>query len=125
MVESCNMFGLVALCLLLSVCHVVFPQQVFPGLRPRTLPSQEHAQQLPDTVQSKQPVFQAEASLRCAVDVPDKVPCGQPDISAAECATINCCFDGQQCYYGKAGEDLAVQQLYSFRECQDFCIVMV
>ncbi|XP_017538858.1 zona pellucida sperm-binding protein 4-like [Pygocentrus nattereri] len=102
MVESCNMLGLVALCLLLSVCPGVFPKQAFLGLRPRTLSSQRHAQQLPDTVQSQQPVIQADASKRCAVNVPDKVLCGQPDISAVECANINCCFDGQQCYYGKA-----------------------
>ncbi|KAM9352393.1 zona pellucida sperm-binding protein 4-like [Symphorus nematophorus] len=30
-----------------------------------------------------------------------RVPCGGPDISAAGCEATNCCFDGQQCYYGK------------------------
>uniref|UniRef100_A0A3B3TCM6 Zona pellucida sperm-binding protein 4 n=1 Tax=Paramormyrops kingsleyae TaxID=1676925 RepID=A0A3B3TCM6_9TELE len=32
----------------------------------------------------------------------DKVPCGGPAISKDACAAINCCFDGQQCYYGNA-----------------------
>uniref|UniRef100_A0AAR2K9C7 Zona pellucida sperm-binding protein 4 n=1 Tax=Pygocentrus nattereri TaxID=42514 RepID=A0AAR2K9C7_PYGNA len=29
------------------------------------------------------------------------VPCGEPGIDAAQCGAINCCFDGQQCYYGR------------------------
>uniref|UniRef100_A0A3B3TCW0 Zona pellucida sperm-binding protein 4 n=1 Tax=Paramormyrops kingsleyae TaxID=1676925 RepID=A0A3B3TCW0_9TELE len=32
----------------------------------------------------------------------EKVPCGGPAISKDACAAINCCFDGQQCYYGNA-----------------------
>ncbi|KAI4885417.1 hypothetical protein NFI96_018050, partial [Prochilodus magdalenae] len=79
-----------------------FSQQVFPGLRPRTFPSQPLERQLSDVSQAQQPAFQAEASQRCAVDASDKVQCGHPDISADECATINCCFDGDECYYGKA-----------------------
>ncbi|KAJ4937599.1 hypothetical protein JOQ06_002232, partial [Pogonophryne albipinna] len=31
-----------------------------------------------------------------------RIPCGSSDISAAGCEDINCCFDGRQCYYGKA-----------------------
>ncbi|XP_035380288.1 zona pellucida sperm-binding protein 4-like [Electrophorus electricus] len=41
-------------------------------------------------------------SQRCAVDAYDKVQCGQHNISAADCESINCCFDGHLCYYGKA-----------------------
>lgn len=29
-------------------------------------------------------------------------------ISPANCNAINCCFDRQQCYYGKAGKHLMV-----------------
>ncbi|XP_039988549.1 LOW QUALITY PROTEIN: zona pellucida sperm-binding protein 4-like [Xiphias gladius] len=31
-----------------------------------------------------------------------RIPCGGPDISAAGCEAIKCCFDGRQCYFGKA-----------------------
>ncbi|XP_042337889.1 LOW QUALITY PROTEIN: zona pellucida sperm-binding protein 4-like [Plectropomus leopardus] len=31
-----------------------------------------------------------------------KVPCGGSGISAAACEAISCCFDGRQCYFGKA-----------------------
>ncbi|KAK1888450.1 Zona pellucida sperm-binding protein 4 [Dissostichus eleginoides] len=31
-----------------------------------------------------------------------RIPCGGSDISAAGCEGINCCFEGRQCYYGKA-----------------------
>uniref|UniRef100_A0AAR2LHF7 Zona pellucida sperm-binding protein 4 n=1 Tax=Pygocentrus nattereri TaxID=42514 RepID=A0AAR2LHF7_PYGNA len=37
----------------------------------------------------------------CGVDDVDRVPCGEPGIDAAQCGAINCCFDGQQCYYGR------------------------
>ena len=30
--------------------------------------------------------------------------CGDPDIPAAECEAINCCFEKGQCYYGNAGK---------------------
>ncbi|XP_071767574.1 zona pellucida sperm-binding protein 4-like [Centroberyx gerrardi] len=38
----------------------------------------------------------------CEVDNNYKIQCGPEDISAADCNTINCCFDGRMCYYGKA-----------------------
>ncbi|XP_051510309.1 zona pellucida sperm-binding protein 4-like [Myxocyprinus asiaticus] len=50
----------------------------------------------------KQPVAQAEPLDKCAVTDYEQIQCGQPGISAAECDAINCCFNGQQCYYGKA-----------------------
>ncbi|KAM4618644.1 zona pellucida sperm-binding protein 4-like [Polymixia lowei] len=31
-----------------------------------------------------------------------KIQCGLEGISGADCSAINCCFDGQRCYYGKA-----------------------
>uniref|UniRef100_A0A3B4YWR6 Zona pellucida sperm-binding protein 4 n=1 Tax=Seriola lalandi dorsalis TaxID=1841481 RepID=A0A3B4YWR6_SERLL len=46
---------------------------------------------------SKQPIFQS-----CEVAPNVRVPCGGPDISAAACEAISCCFDGRQCYFGKA-----------------------
>ncbi|KAG7217398.1 hypothetical protein INR49_021565, partial [Caranx melampygus] len=47
--------------------------------------------------QPKQPSFQS-----CEVEQNVRVPCGAPDISAAACEAISCCFDGRQCYFGKA-----------------------
>ncbi|TTH99987.1 Zona pellucida sperm-binding protein 4 [Bagarius yarrelli] len=38
---------------------------------------------------------------KCQVQAYERVLCGEPGIKAAECNAINCCFDGQQCYYGK------------------------
>ncbi|KAG7523212.1 hypothetical protein JOB18_041911 [Solea senegalensis] len=40
--------------------------------------------------------------LSCEVDRNVRIPCGSPQISAAGCEAINCCFDGQQCFFGKA-----------------------
>ncbi|XP_047445015.1 zona pellucida sperm-binding protein 4-like [Mugil cephalus] len=39
---------------------------------------------------------------KCQVEEDEKIRCGAPDITAEQCANINCCFDGRQCYYGKA-----------------------
>ncbi|KAJ0029235.1 hypothetical protein NQD34_004232, partial [Periophthalmus magnuspinnatus] len=38
----------------------------------------------------------------CEVDAHLKIQCGLPGITASECQAINCCFDGQMCYYGIA-----------------------
>ncbi|XP_053174517.1 zona pellucida sperm-binding protein 4-like isoform X3 [Scomber japonicus] len=37
----------------------------------------------------------------CDVERGQRVPCGPSDISSNDCQSIQCCFDGQQCYYGK------------------------
>uniref|UniRef100_A0A674DLP1 Zona pellucida sperm-binding protein 4 n=1 Tax=Salmo trutta TaxID=8032 RepID=A0A674DLP1_SALTR len=39
---------------------------------------------------------------RCQVESKDTVQCGTPKITLAQCEAIDCCFNGQQCYYGKA-----------------------
>ncbi|XP_060753788.1 zona pellucida sperm-binding protein 4-like [Neoarius graeffei] len=38
---------------------------------------------------------------KCQVQGYERVPCGEPGIKATQCNAINCCFDGQGCYYGK------------------------
>lgn len=43
---------------------------------------------------------------RCLIDPHARSPCGEPNISGAECAALDCCFDGSNCYYGIAGEFL-------------------
>ncbi|XP_051954500.1 zona pellucida sperm-binding protein 4-like [Xyrauchen texanus] len=63
---------------------------------------QQTAQQVSQAFPPKQPVAQAEPLDKCAVADYEQIQCGPPGISAAECDAINCCFDGQQCYYGKA-----------------------
>ncbi|XP_077054317.1 zona pellucida sperm-binding protein 4-like [Siphateles boraxobius] len=69
-----------------------FPQSV----------QQQASQQFPQQFQHKQPVAQAEPIDKCTVADYEQIQCGPPGISGAECAAINCCFNGQQCYYGKA-----------------------
>ncbi|KAJ8407404.1 hypothetical protein AAFF_G00279780 [Aldrovandia affinis] len=39
---------------------------------------------------------------RCLIDPHARSPCGDPNISGAECAALDCCFDGHSCYYGIA-----------------------
>ncbi|MEQ2187758.1 hypothetical protein GOODEAATRI_007864 [Goodea atripinnis] len=39
---------------------------------------------------------------KCDLEEAEKIHCGTPDITVDQCQGINCCFDGRQCYYGKA-----------------------
>ncbi|XP_059375778.1 zona pellucida sperm-binding protein 4-like [Carassius carassius] len=50
----------------------------------------------------QKPVVQAEPLDKCAVADSEQIQCGLPGISGAECEAINCCFNGQQCFYGRA-----------------------
>ncbi|XP_035025119.1 zona pellucida sperm-binding protein 4 [Hippoglossus stenolepis] len=52
--------------------------------------------------QQQQKVPLAAPSEKCQVEDREKIQCGTPDIEATQCENINCCFNGQQCYYGKA-----------------------
>ncbi|XP_077056137.1 zona pellucida sperm-binding protein 4-like [Siphateles boraxobius] len=63
---------------------------------------QQSVQQASQQFQPKQPVAKAEPLDKCTVADYEQIQCGPPGISGAECAAINCCFNGQQCYYGKA-----------------------
>ena len=85
-----------------------FPQQVQQQASQQFLQSvqQQASQQFPQQFQPKQPVAQAEALDKCTVADYEQIQCGPPGISGAECAAINCCFNGQQCYYGKAGKSV-------------------
>ncbi|XP_028835182.1 zona pellucida glycoprotein 2, like 2 [Denticeps clupeoides] len=38
----------------------------------------------------------------CQVRESDRVPCGDSSATRANCESVNCCFDGRQCYYGSA-----------------------
>uniref|UniRef100_A0A3Q2YMQ7 Zona pellucida sperm-binding protein 4 n=2 Tax=Hippocampus comes TaxID=109280 RepID=A0A3Q2YMQ7_HIPCM len=39
---------------------------------------------------------------KCNVEHDEMIQCGSPDITREQCEVINCCHNGQQCYYGKA-----------------------
>ncbi|RXN33514.1 zona pellucida sperm-binding 4-like protein [Labeo rohita] len=41
-------------------------------------------------------------SQRCVVEQHERIECGEPDISPAECEDISCCYDVHGCYYAKA-----------------------
>ncbi|XP_039550230.1 zona pellucida sperm-binding protein 4-like isoform X2 [Pimephales promelas] len=63
---------------------------------------QQASQRFPQQFHPKYPVVKAEPLDKCTVADYEQIQCGPPGISGAECAAINCCFNGQQCYYGKA-----------------------
>ncbi|XP_060893144.1 zona pellucida sperm-binding protein 4-like [Labrus mixtus] len=58
--------------------------------------------QAPQYPQKPQPSTQMQNFETCEVAESQKVPCGNPYISAAACEVISCCFDGRQCHFGKA-----------------------
>ncbi|XP_023284112.1 zona pellucida sperm-binding protein 4-like [Seriola lalandi dorsalis] len=64
---------------------------------PQKVPQYSHVPKVQPPPPQKQPIFQS-----CEVAPNVRVPCGGPDISAAACEAISCCFDGRQCYFGKA-----------------------
>ncbi|XP_029930442.1 zona pellucida sperm-binding protein 4-like [Myripristis murdjan] len=71
-------------------------QWLMPQQRPQSpLPPQRPQQQ------PKVPLPQTPFE-KCQVEEGEKIHCGAPDITAEQCETINCCFDGQRCHYGKA-----------------------
>nr|XP_055069811.1 zona pellucida sperm-binding protein 4-like [Misgurnus anguillicaudatus] len=73
--------------------------------QPQQPPQQQQKQpQQPPQQQQKQPqqlpVLKTDPLNMCSVADSDQIQCGQPGISGAECEAINCCFNGQRCYYG-------------------------
>ncbi|XP_036409772.1 zona pellucida sperm-binding protein 4-like [Megalops cyprinoides] len=38
---------------------------------------------------------------KCQVLDFERIPCGEPSISSTDCEAMNCCFDQQQCFYGR------------------------
>ncbi|XP_051808021.1 zona pellucida sperm-binding protein 4-like [Acanthochromis polyacanthus] len=73
---------------------------------PQTLPALQSSQnpqapqphpQKPQQEPQPRPTFQS-----CEVAQSQRIPCGGSGISAAACEAISCCFDGRQCYFGKA-----------------------
>ncbi|KAI9544726.1 hypothetical protein NQZ68_001604 [Dissostichus eleginoides] len=87
------MFGLV----------VVFACDAF-AQNPWMQPLQRNQPALPPHgPQQQQKVPPPEAPFdKCQVEHANKIQCGTADITAEQCENINCCFEGRQCYYGKA-----------------------
>ena len=94
------------------VQHLPNPQ--FPLQKPvQQLTKPQFPIQKPVKQQFQKPVVQAEPFDKCvAVADSEQIQCGLPGISGAECEAINCCFNGQQCFYGRAGK---CSQSYSVR----------
>ncbi|CAL9688680.1 unnamed protein product [Knipowitschia caucasica] len=42
------------------------------------------------------------AQDRCQVEERARIRCGHSDVTPEQCQSIDCCYDGQRCYYGKA-----------------------
>uniref|UniRef100_A0A3P8XUF9 Zona pellucida sperm-binding protein 4 n=1 Tax=Esox lucius TaxID=8010 RepID=A0A3P8XUF9_ESOLU len=62
----------------------------------RPVPLWSHQQNLLRPAVTKSP------DQQCQVQAEDILQCGSPKINRAQCKAINCCYNGQQCYYGKA-----------------------
>ncbi|XP_072544749.1 zona pellucida sperm-binding protein 4-like [Salminus brasiliensis] len=74
------------------------PRQLLPLVSGPSSQLPRPSSQLPGHFDPQLPVTSAD---KCRLDDPDKIPCGEPGIDASQCGAINCCFDGQQCYYGR------------------------
>ncbi|CAB1317155.1 unnamed protein product [Coregonus sp. 'balchen'] len=71
-------------------------------LTPQT--TDPHRPQLltPQRPEPQWPAVTKTLDQRCQVEAQDTMQCGTPDITPAQCQAIDCYFNGQQCYYGKA-----------------------
>uniref|UniRef100_A0A3Q3NJE8 Zona pellucida sperm-binding protein 4 n=1 Tax=Labrus bergylta TaxID=56723 RepID=A0A3Q3NJE8_9LABR len=83
----------------------------YPKVQPAALPINNYhgsydrydqTPQDPQFPQPQNPVPQIPVIQSCDVEERLRIPCGASDCSADHCETINCCFDGQKCYFGKA-----------------------
>ncbi|XP_056587759.1 zona pellucida sperm-binding protein 4-like [Triplophysa dalaica] len=100
MAGSTGMVRLVAICAwFCAVGHAVPQFSNFPQ-EPQSPVFQQTEQQFSQKFPIQKPVVQSEPLDKCAVADYEQIQCGQPGISGADCDAINCCFNGQQCYYG-------------------------
>ncbi|KAK9516801.1 hypothetical protein VZT92_024712 [Zoarces viviparus] len=51
---------------------------------------------------SPHPMPPTDTVQSCEVADQYRIPCGAPGTTALACGGLNCCFDGQSCFYGKA-----------------------
>ncbi|XP_034558231.1 zona pellucida sperm-binding protein 4-like [Notolabrus celidotus] len=67
------------------------------------MPPQQHQPLPPQLPQQQSNVLLPAAPFdKCLVEESEKIQCGARDITSEQCENINCCYDGRQCYYGKA-----------------------
>lgn len=92
------LFGVMVVVVVVLACDVT-------AQRHWTMPLQKHQPPLPSPLPQQQLKVPPPAAPfdKCQVEEGEKIQCGTPDITAEQCENINCCFDGRQCYYGKAG----------------------
>ncbi|XP_068578816.1 zona pellucida sperm-binding protein 4-like [Cebidichthys violaceus] len=74
----------------------VFPQYPWTQ-KPQVLPQKPWTQKPQGTQKHPTETFHT-----CEVPEQYKIQCGAPDTTALVCDSLNCCFDGRSCYYGKA-----------------------
>ncbi|XP_078120438.1 zona pellucida sperm-binding protein 4-like [Sander vitreus] len=92
-----NLFGVMVVVVVVLTCDVTAQHHWM-------LPQQQNQPPLPSQ-RSQQPFNVPPPAApfdKCLVMQENKIQCGTEDITAEQCENINCCFDGQQCYYGKA-----------------------
>ncbi|XP_052461788.1 zona pellucida sperm-binding protein 4-like isoform X4 [Carassius gibelio] len=82
------------------------PKPQFPLQKPvqqpkPQFPLQKPVQQPKLQFPLQKPVVQTDPIDKCAVADSEQIQCGLPGMSGAECEAINCCFNAQQCYYGR------------------------
>ncbi|XP_053502849.1 zona pellucida sperm-binding protein 4-like [Ictalurus furcatus] len=89
----------IRVCFALVGLFLVFNYVSSTSASPQAVKMPPQAPQLPvkPTLQPQMPGQVA----KCQVQDYERVPCGEPGINGDQCTTINCCFDGRQCYYGK------------------------
>lgn len=87
-----RLIGVVAAVIL--ACDVTAGRQWTPDLQK---PQLQHPPQQSNVLPP------ADSFDKCQVEEGQKIRCGTRDVTPERCEAINCCFDGFQCYYGKAG----------------------
>ncbi|CAF92944.1 unnamed protein product, partial [Tetraodon nigroviridis] len=86
-----RLIGVVAAVIL--ACDVTAGRQWTPDLQK---PQLQHPPQQSNVLPP------ADSFDKCQVEEGQKIRCGTRDVTPERCEAINCCFDGFQCYYGKA-----------------------
>ncbi|XP_067314401.1 zona pellucida glycoprotein 2, like 2 [Pseudorasbora parva] len=78
------------------------PQYQAGGLSSSPALKEFPQQEMLDAQQERTPMSSSSASQRCVVEQHERIECGEPDLTPAECEDISCCYDAQGCYYAKA-----------------------
>ncbi|XP_035380252.1 zona pellucida sperm-binding protein 1-like [Electrophorus electricus] len=94
--------ALVGLCVFLTCwCSEAASTGSLQGSKQLLLNSQLLQLHVPQVYGQQQQLTTNGPSQKCNVDGSVKIACGEPGLNATHCEAINCCFDGQYCYYGR------------------------